>query len=89
MQSKFKDIIKKMEANKKTLTKRATISLTLLFSLVMMPVSGVIIHVLHGTKTSHTWLHLHVIFGVIFIVAGIYHVLFNWRAMKNYLIGKK
>ena len=68
----------------KKLNKRAVISLTLLFSLVMMPVSAVIIHLAHGTKTGHIWLHLHVIFGVIFVVAGIYHIVCNWRALKNY-----
>jgi hypothetical protein len=55
----------------------------------MLSVSGIIlIPVPHGTGISHGWLHLHVLFGIIFIIAGIYHTLYNWRAIKHYIIGK-
>jgi uncharacterized membrane protein len=73
----------------KSFNKRALVSIILLFSLVMLPVSGVVIHRSHGTETGHTWLHLHVVFGIIFMVAGIYHVVYNWRVLKKYLLGKK
>ena len=78
-----------MKKTKKTFNKRAAISLTLLFSLIMLPVSGVIIHIGHGTETGHTWLHLHVLIGIMFIVAAIYHIIYNWKVLKNYLIDKK
>ena len=78
-----------MRKVKKTSNKRLIVSLILLVTLITMPVSGIIVHVTHGAKTSHTWLHLHVVFGVIFIIAGIYHVIYNWRALKHYLAGKK
>ncbi|MDR2862180.1 MAG: DUF4405 domain-containing protein [Syntrophobacterales bacterium] len=68
--------------------KRAIVSLALLFNFIMMPVSGVIVHVAHGKAISHTWLHLHVLFAVAFTFAGIYHVIFNWRTLKFYLTGK-
>jgi protein-S-isoprenylcysteine O-methyltransferase Ste14 len=71
------------------MNKRAVVSLTLLFSLVMLPVSAIIIHATHGSKTSHTWLHLHAIFGLIFLIAGIFHAVDNWRTLKNYLKAKK
>jgi uncharacterized membrane protein len=78
-----------MKKTEKPSNKRAVVSLTLLFSFVSLPVSGIIIHILHGKETSHTWLHLHVLFGIIFIVAGIYHIIYNWRVLKHYLIGKQ
>ena len=72
-----------------TMKKRRVISLILLVSLIMTPVSAVIIHVTHGREMiSHKWLHLHVLFGVVFVIAGVYHVVINWRTLKSYLMGK-
>ena len=73
----------------KTSNKRFIVSLILLVTLIMMPVSAVIVHITHGTAISHTWLHLHVVFAVIFIGAGGFHVVYNWRTLKNYLFDKK
>jgi hypothetical protein len=78
-----------METSNKTLNKRGVVSLILLITLIMMPVSAAIVHATHGGAISHKWLHLHALFGVIFIVAGIYHVVHNWRTLKHYLVGKK
>ena len=77
-----------MKAAGKILNKRSIVSLALLFSLFMMPVSAVIVHVSHGKAMSHIWLHLHVFFAVTFTIAGVYHVVLNWRALKFYLTGK-
>ena len=77
------------KTTKKTFNKRAIVSLILLVTLIMMPVSGIIIHITHGTAVSHSWLHLHVLFGVIFMIAGIYHIVYNWRALKHYFFDKK
>ena len=73
----------------KTSNKRVIVSLILLVTLIMMPASAAIVHITHGTAASHTWLHIHVVFAFIFIVAGIYHVVYNRRALKNYLLGKQ
>jgi len=54
----------------------------------MMPVSAAVIHITHGAAISHTWLHIHGLSGIIFAVAGIYHIVYNRRALKNYLFGK-
>ena len=70
------------------MNKRAIVSLILLFSLIMMPVSGIIVHATHRAAISHTWLHLHGLFGVIFLIAALCHVVYNWRILKNYLAGK-
>ena len=74
-----------MKMTGRKLNKRGIVSLVLLLSLIMMPVSAVIVHISHGTAVSHVWLHLHVIFAVTFTVAGIYHVVYNWRTLKSYL----
>ena len=74
---------------KKTFNKRKVVALILLATLVLMPVSGIIIHVTHGAAISHTWLHIHVLFGILFVVAAIYHVVCNWRTLKYYFTDKK
>ena len=78
-----------MNMTKKRFNKRLTVSLTLLVASIMMPVSALIHHATgHESKFSHTWLHIHAVFGVIFVIAGIFHVVFNWKTLKYYLIGK-
>jgi len=77
-----------MGKTKKVTNKRKIVALILLATFIMLPISGAYIHVTHGEVTSHKWLHLHVLFGVIFIVAGIFHIVYNWRVLKQYLTGK-
>ena len=74
---------------KKRLNKRAIVSLLLLVSLIMMPVSALVAHIAHGTTISHKFVHIHVLFGVLFIVSAVFHVVYNWRTLKFYLFGKK
>ncbi|MDR2475570.1 MAG: DUF4405 domain-containing protein [Bacteroidales bacterium] len=64
---------------------RKTVSILLLLSFIMLTVSGIIILPMPSDGTnSHTWLHLHVLFAIIFIVAGIYHIVHNWKTLKMY-----
>ena len=77
-----------MKTGEKTFNKRMKVSLILLATLIMMPISGAIVHAKHGTAGSHSWLHIHVLFGILFVIVGIYHVSFNWKALKHYLTGK-
>lgn len=78
-----------MEKARKTPNKRKIVALILLVTFIMLPISGMYIHGLHGKAAGHIWLHLHVIFGVLFVLAGIYHIVCNWRVLKHYLTGKK
>jgi uncharacterized membrane protein len=78
-----------MEKTKKTFNKRKAIALILLATFIMLPISGVYIHATHGKATDHKWLHMHVLFGVILILTGIYHIVYNWKVLKHYLTGKK
>ena len=72
--------------NKDTKKKRLVVSLTLFITSIIMPISALIHHITgHESKFSHTFLHIHVAVGVIFVVAFIFHVFFNWKTLKNYL----
>ena len=70
---------------KKRLNRRAITSLTLLLTTIMMPVSAWISHAMHGTEAGHTWLHLHGLLGILFVIAGVFHIVYNWRILMNYL----
>ena len=74
---------------KKSFNKRKAVSLILLVTLIVMPVSALIVHVTHGKAVSHLWLHIHVIFGILFTVVGVFHAVYSWRTLKHYLTGKK
>jgi hypothetical protein len=79
-----------MNKTKKRINKRKVVSLTLLLSAIMMPVSALITHIRHNQEVvSHKWLHYHFVFGVIFVVSSIFHVVYNWKTLKHYLTGKK
>jgi len=65
------------------------ILMILLWSFYMMPVSEAVEHATHERSISHTWSHLHILFAVTFIVAGVYLVVSNWRKLKFYLSNPK
>jgi hypothetical protein len=77
------------KAQKKT-NRRAIISIGLSISLVMMPVTGILIHTNHSTvASSHLWLHIHVFSGIFFTIFGILHLTYNWLILKHYMKSKK
>ena len=78
-----------MKKIEKRWNKRSIVSILLLLSLVMMPVSAVVIHVTHwNLSVSHSWLHIHFLCGLVFIFAASFHVVYNWKVLKRYLLGK-
>ncbi|MDL2256695.1 DUF4405 domain-containing protein [Bacteroidales bacterium OttesenSCG-928-I14] len=74
---------------KKTNNKRKIVALILLVTFIMLPISGMFIHGAHGEAAGHKWLHIHVLVGVVFMIAGIYHIAYNRQALKRYLTAKK
>ena len=75
--------------NKKTFNKRAIASLILLFTTIMMPVSVWVSHAMQGTEAGYTWLYLHGLLGIMFMVAGVFHIIYNRRTLMLYLgLGK-
>lgn len=73
----------------KQINKRAIISTGLFISLFMLPVTAIAIHATHGSPASHTWLHLHVFFGVLFMIFGAFHTVYNRQVLKRHLLGKR
>ncbi|MDL2230756.1 DUF4405 domain-containing protein [Alistipes sp. OttesenSCG-928-L06] len=74
---------------RKSLNRRALMSVGLFFSLLMLPVTAVLIHATHGRPASHTWLHIHVVFGVLFMIFGAFHAVYNRKALVRYMRGTK
>ena len=72
----------------KPFNKRALISTTLFTSGLILPISGLMNHVLQFeglTIARHFWMSVHDIAGVLFVIFSILHISYNWRALINYL----
>jgi len=76
-----------MSRNKSS-KKRATVSIILFATLVLMPVSIILMGILKFNpdsivgKIGHV---MHEVVGLTFLAAGIFHIVYNWRTMKSYL----
>ncbi|MDR1645530.1 MAG: DUF4405 domain-containing protein [Tannerellaceae bacterium] len=66
--------------------KRAVTSVILFITFIFMPVSGKMIQV---SGRDIFWVTLHGLSGEIFIIAGIFHIVFNWKTFKQYIIKKR
>ncbi len=80
-----------------TLNKRVLISLTTMGAFFVMATSGLVLYfvpqgriaywvnwtLLGLTKTG--WENIHTISSVVFVISGIFHLYFNWRAIVSYL----
>lgn len=76
---------------------RAFTALLLLFSFIVLFVTGVVLYIVPRTRTARAidwtlmlldkadWSLLHIAFGVVFVLAGIGHILLNRRPLTNYL----
>ena len=79
---------------------RGLTSLIVVSSFLIMTITGIVLYfVPHGrvaywvnwqfiwlTKTD--WINIHVISSIAFVVAGSFHIYFNWKSIMNYLTGK-
>jgi hypothetical protein len=72
-------------SSKRKFNKRAVVSVILFITFILMPVSGKMVQV-----SGHNifWVTLHGLSGQIFVIAGIFHVVFNWKALKQYISRK-
>ena len=43
-------------------------------------------HLLGLSKTQ--WGNIHIISSILFVIAGSFHIYFNWKALLNYLVDK-
>jgi hypothetical protein len=77
-----------MGTSKKTVNKRRVVSIALFSIFILLPVSGIMLAQTKDnpeTFASQFWDALHGILGVWFVIFGIFHIVYNWRALKNYL----
>ncbi len=77
---------------------RKYLSLLLLFNLCITGFSGLVLYITpHGRVAYWTfwsflglkkdqWEAIHIIFGILLLIFGIWHIYLNWRALKNYLL---
>jgi len=78
-----------MGTGKKKINKRAIVSITLFVAFITMFVSAFIANKsTQGSAVWHTWIHIHGYSGMIFTITSIFHIVYNWRALKRYMMGK-
>ena len=77
--------------------KRAFTSLFLLWSFIILTISGVVVFIAPPGRianwvvwrflglTKDQWEALHSIFGYLFVIAGVYHLVLNWKAIVHYV----
>jgi hypothetical protein len=70
---------------KRKFNKRAVVSVILFITFLLMPVSGKMIQ-LSGRDIF--WVTMHGLSGQIFMIAGVFHIVFNWKVLKQYMSGK-
>jgi len=79
---------------------RAFISLYISFAFVIMVISGIILYIAPPGRIAHwsywsilgftktEWQGLHTIFTFIFVIAGIFHIYYNWKPLVKYFTNK-
>jgi succinate dehydrogenase/fumarate reductase cytochrome b subunit len=78
-----------MNENKiqKSFNKRAFTSVGLFISGLLLPFSGLMIHILQFEKLTlagHFWMSVHDVSGILFVIFSFMHITFNWKALINY-----
>jgi len=75
--------------NKKSPNKRAVVSILLFVMFILLPVSGRMISIDGAVaENAYVWSAIHCLIGLIFTVVGIFHIVYNWKSLKNYLTKK-
>jgi hypothetical protein len=76
---------------------RAFVTLFVTFSFVLIAVSGLVLYVAPPGRVAHwslwtlagldkeAWQALHTVFALLFVLAGAFHLYFNWRIFWSYL----
>ncbi|MDR0732510.1 MAG: DUF4405 domain-containing protein [Dysgonamonadaceae bacterium] len=73
---------------KRKFNNRAVASIALFITFILLPVSGKMIQLGRGTCWGDAGLLLHSLSAMVFMIAGVFHIVFNWKSLKQY-IGKK
>lgn len=71
---------------KKSVRKRAVISITLFALFLFLPISGkMIVAMRENPETMYLWEGIHALSGFLFTIFGVFHVVYNWQTLKHYL----
>jgi len=73
--------------SKKPFNKRAFISTALFVSGLCLPITGYMNHSLQFdglTLDRHFWMAAHDVAAILFLVLGILHISYNWKALLHY-----
>ncbi|MDR1882718.1 MAG: DUF4405 domain-containing protein [Prevotella sp.] len=80
-----------MKKSKKA-NKRAIVSIALFLLFALLILSAVMIQIIEihhrFSLAHHVWTAIHVICGTVFTIAGIFHIVYNWRILKSYFMNK-
>jgi putative Mn2+ efflux pump MntP len=71
---------------KRKVNKRAVVSVILFITFVLMPVSGKMVQL---SERDFFWVTLHGLSGQLFMIAGVFHIVYNWKTFKQYISRKK
>ena len=75
--------------NKKSTNKRAFVSIVLFIMFILLPVSGSMIGAMVDNNDAMLiWAAIHGFLGILFIIFGIFHIVYNWKTLKHYMIKK-
>jgi hypothetical protein len=73
---------------KKNFKMRSFVSILCALSFITLPISGFLMHKMRESGDDfgiHLWMGAHNIFSVLFFIAAIFHVKFNWRILFNHM----
>ena len=86
--------------NKKQFNLRAFISLYMTIAFIIMTISGIILYTAPAGRIAHwsywalfgftkdQWQAFHIMFTFIFVIAGIFHIIYNWKPLIKYISNK-
>ncbi len=87
-------------AGTKIINLRKFISLYMTLSFMVMIVSGIILYIAPSGRIAHwsywsmlgltktEWQNIHTIFTFLFVIAGVFHIVYNWKPIVHYLSTK-
>ncbi len=77
---------------------RAFIAFLVTWSFIVLTLTGVVLYIIPPGRVANWifwrlagldregWIHLHILFGAVFIISGAIHLYFNWRPFVRYLV---
>lgn len=83
-------------ANKRSLHNRGLVSFFTLFGFIIMAITGLVLYVVPEGRVAYwidwrfaflsrpQWSDIHILSSLLFVVAGVFHTVLNWKPLLNY-----